>query len=72
MGFFGVALKPGQKEAVEVPEGWILQLCSAALEPPPMKKPKSNAKVGHNREMNVQCSSCTTGDPRNEWNLVVP
>lgn len=33
MGFFGMVLKPGQKEAVEVPPGWCLQLCTAALEP---------------------------------------
>lgn len=66
MGFFGLVLKPGQKEAVEVPEGWILQLCSAALEPPSTKKPKNNAKVGDNREITVQCLSCTTGDLRDE------
>lgn len=28
-----MVLKPGQKEAVEVPPGWCLQLCTAALEP---------------------------------------
>ncbi|CAM9839799.1 unnamed protein product, partial [Ectocarpus sp. 13 AM-2016] len=33
MGFFGMVLKPGHKEAVEVPPGWCLQLCTAALEP---------------------------------------
>lgn len=33
MGFFGMLLKPGQKEAVEVPPGWCLQLCTAAIEP---------------------------------------
>ncbi|CAM9587443.1 unnamed protein product [Ectocarpus fasciculatus] len=33
MGFFGMVLKPGQKESVEVPQGWCLQLCTAALEP---------------------------------------
>eukprot|EP00904_Undaria_pinnatifida_P006720 jgi/Undpi1/3178/HiC_scaffold_15.g06552.m1 len=33
MGFFGVKLKSGEKEAVEVPPGWCLQLCTAALAP---------------------------------------
>ena len=33
MGFFGMRLEPGEKEAVEVPPGWRLQLCTAALEP---------------------------------------
>lgn len=33
MGFFGMVLKPGQKEAVEVPPGWCLQLCTAAIAP---------------------------------------
>ncbi|CAM9856878.1 unnamed protein product [Scytosiphon promiscuus] len=41
MGFFGMKLKPGQKEAVEVPPGWCLQLCTAALEPAKAgKKPR--------------------------------
>ena len=50
MGFFGMVLKPGQKEAVEVPPGWCLQLCTAALEP---------AKAGVKVNMRV-CGVCST------------
>lgn len=44
MGFFGMVLKPGKKEAVEVPPGWCLQLCTAALEPA-MVKVKTNKRT---------------------------
>lgn len=54
MGFFGMVLKPGQKEAVEVPPGWCLQLCTAALEP---------AKAGV--KVNMRCGvQCGVGPPR--------
>lgn len=38
MGFFGVVVKPGELEAIEVPDGWRLQLCSAVLQPLSSKK----------------------------------
>lgn len=57
MGFFGVVLKPGEAEAVEVPPGWCLQLCTAALEPAKAGvKVKQHAVYGASSSLSLRCS----------------